>query len=134
MKFAKYWREQIEKAYNYLLAGFCFLLAFSSPGRFIYRGSGNDPGMRNRTGDVTTYNKLVFQQAGQTYQSNNPDPDSNTSIHMSTGIRTKMNGRIECFVAGIRKYISWLELNCPNDNRLAVAKDRLAALKANRTR
>ena len=40
----------------------------------------------------------------------------------------------DAYMAGIRKYISWLELNCPKDNRLAVAKDRLAALKANRTR
>ncbi|BBO69449.1 hypothetical protein DSCA_33790 [Desulfosarcina alkanivorans] len=40
----------------------------------------------------------------------------------------------DAYMAGIRKYISWLELNCPDDQRLAVAKDRLAALKANRAR
>ncbi|BBO84191.1 hypothetical protein DSCO28_47570 [Desulfosarcina ovata subsp. sediminis] len=40
----------------------------------------------------------------------------------------------DAYIAGIHVYISWLERNCPNDNRLAVAKDRLAALKANRTR
>jgi hypothetical protein len=144
----------------------------------------NDPNLRNGTGDTKAYRKLVFQQARQTYQSNNPDPDSNTSLHMSAnedceivGVeKAKESLRERClpdvifdavyaherkhvrqckmdpdmyppnnveklgvyetdaYMAGIRKYISWLELNCPNDNRLAVAKDRLAALKANRTR
>ncbi len=153
----------------------------------------NDPTLRDRAvGDATIYNNLVFQQALRTYQSNNPDRDSNTGIHMSAAKRTNANGEIECFVvgkekakksleerclpevifeavyaherrhvqqckmdpdmfppdnvnkvgvyetdaymAGIRKYISWLEMNCPKDHRLAVAKDRLAALKANRTR
>jgi hypothetical protein len=152
----------------------------------------NDPTLRDRAnGDAATYNRLVFQQARQTYYSNNPDQNSNTSIHMSSGKREK-EGKVECYVAGkekakqslkerclpdvifdavyaherrhvkqcnmdpdmfpptnveklgvyetdaymagIRKYISWLDLNCPDDNRLAVAKDRLAALKANRTR
>ena len=152
----------------------------------------NDPNLRNQTGDATTYNDLVFQQAGQTFRSNNPNRDSNTSVEMSTGKRTNDKGEKECYVdgvreakesmkrrclpevifyavyvheerhvrqcnfdpdmfppnnvdklgvyetdaymAGIRKYISWLELNCRDDQRLAVAKDRLAALKANRTR
>lgn len=152
----------------------------------------NDNTLRAQAnGDAATYNRLVFQQARQTYYSNNPDQNSNTSIHMSSGKREK-EGKVECYVAGkekakqslkerclpdvifdavyaherrhvkqcnmdpdmfpptnveklgvyetdaymagIRKYISWLDLNCPDDNRLAVAKDRLAALKANRTR
>jgi hypothetical protein len=38
------------------------------------------------------------------------------------------------YIAGIRVYIDWLEANCKNDHRLSVAKDRLAALMANRTR
>lgn len=163
----------------------------------------NDPTLRDRAnGDAATYNSLVFQQARQTYYSNNPDQDSNTSIHMSaykckeeyeteccekarekkekccvkgtkeakkslrerclpdiifdavyaherrhvkqcnmdpdmfppTNVEKLGVYEIDAYMAGIRKYISWLELNCPNDNRLAVAKDRLAALKANRTR
>jgi len=152
----------------------------------------NDPNLRNQTGDAKAYNKLVFKQALQTYQNNNPDQNQNTGIQMSAGKRINAKGEEECYIAGakeakkslkerclpdvifdavyahekqhvrqcgidpdmfppedvdkvgvyetdayiagIRKYISWLELNCRDDHRLAVAKDRLAALKANRTR
>ena len=45
------------------------------------------------------------------------------------------NYETDAYMAGIRVYISWLQLNCQKDDqRLAVAKDRLAALASNRTK
>ncbi|BBO90687.1 hypothetical protein [Desulfosarcina ovata] len=163
----------------------------------------NDPTLRGRAaGDVSTYKRLVGQQAWQTYQSNGPDPIADTSIHMSAHKCAENDKTAECkeaakkgekccvlgakeakeslkerclpdviykavyaherrhvrqcnmdpdmfppnnvdklgvyetdaYIAGIHVYISWLKRNCPNDGRLAVAEERLAVLKANRTR
>ncbi|MBN1546204.1 MAG: hypothetical protein JW902_06055 [Syntrophaceae bacterium] len=145
----------------------------------------NDPNIRQQATSIENYEKSVVAKAGQTYQSNNPDPDRFTGIKMSLnpescqveGIeeakkslqerclpevifdavyahekrharQCKMdadmalrtidklgNYETDAYMAGIRVYIEWLQVNCQkDDHRLAVAKDRLDALSATRTK
>ena len=57
------------------------------------------------------------------------DPEMGSGSISKTG-----SYETDAYMAGARVYIGWLNMNCPHDHRLAVAKERMAVLKASKSR